>query len=111
KNKSQKGIDRLLYYIYYFTNTSYDVIKLNGGDYMKPNHISQINQVKEAVEEVNVQNIYFVACGGSLASLSTGDYFIDRELSIPSKAMTSNEFIHTNPKGLGENSVVILRSH
>jgi len=78
---------------------------------MKPNHISQINQVKEAVEEVNVQNIYFVACGGSLASLSTGDYFIDRELSIPSKAMTSNEFIHTNPKGLGENSVVILRSH
>lgn len=78
---------------------------------MKAEHVSQINNAIKAIKEVDVKNVYFVACGGSLASLSTGDYFVDRELSIPSKAFTSNEFIHCDPKGLGENSVVILRSH
>ncbi|MUV37216.1 Fructoselysine 6-phosphate deglycase [Lentibacillus sp. JNUCC-1] len=78
---------------------------------MKTEHVEQINSVVSAVKEKDINNIYFVACGGSLASLSTGDYFVDRELSIPSKAYTSNEFIHSNPKGLGNNSLVILRSH
>lgn len=78
---------------------------------MKAEHVNQIQKVIKAIREVDVKNIYFVACGGSLAALSDGDYFVDRELEIPSKAYTSNEFIHSNPKGLGENSVVILRSH
>ncbi|WP_238538296.1 SIS domain-containing protein [Virgibacillus halodenitrificans] len=73
--------------------------------------MNQINSSIKAVQEVEVKNIFFVACGGSLAALSIGDYFIDREISVPSKAYTSNEFIHSNPKSLGKNSIVILRSH
>lgn len=78
---------------------------------MKAEHVDQINNSIKAVQEVEVKNIFFVACGGSLAALSIGDYFIDREISVPSKAYTSNEFIHSNPKSLGKNSIVILRSH
>lgn len=78
---------------------------------MKVEHVNQIKEAVKAVEGKEVKNIYFVACGGSLAALSTGDYFFDRELDIPSKAYTSNEFVHTNLKQLDENSLVILRSH
>lgn len=78
---------------------------------MKSEHVQQIKAAVDAVKAIGVKNFYFVACGGSMASLGTGDYFIDRELDIPTRVYTSNEFIHVSPRGLGENSVVILRSH
>lgn len=78
---------------------------------MKKVHTEQINNAIEAVKAREVKNIYFVACGGSLASLQTGEYFVDKEVAIPSKAYTSNEFLYSPPKDLGENSIVILRSH
>ncbi|MCT8139942.1 SIS domain-containing protein [Anaerobacillus sp. CMMVII] len=78
---------------------------------MKLEHVEQINHAVNAVKAKEVKNFYFVACGGSMASLATGDYFLDREIDVPSRVYTSNEFIHSNPKGLGSNSVVILRSH
>ncbi|WP_404330248.1 SIS domain-containing protein [Mesobacillus maritimus] len=78
---------------------------------MKIEHVNQIAAAVKAVSERNVKNFYFVACGGSMAALSTGDFFLDCEIDIPSRVYTSNEFVHSNPKGLGIESVVILRSH
>ncbi len=78
---------------------------------MKQEHVKQISDVVAAVKGLEVKNMYFVACGGSMASLGTGDYFVDRELDVPTRVYTSNEFVHSAPKGLGEGSIVILRSH
>ncbi|WP_238457375.1 SIS domain-containing protein [Alkalihalophilus pseudofirmus] len=78
---------------------------------MKKEHVEQIKKVVDAVKAKNIQNVYFVACGGSMASLSFGEYFISKETLVPSFVYTSNEFIHRDPKVLGENSLVILRSH
>lgn len=78
---------------------------------MTNEHSSQINAVISAVKERTIENVFFVACGGSMASLAFGEYFISKETTIPSFVYTSNEFIHRNPKALGENSLVILRSH
>jgi fructoselysine 6-phosphate deglycase len=78
---------------------------------MKRKHVTQIQEVVNAVKAKNIENVYFVACGGSMASLSLGEYFISKESEVPSFVYTSNEFIHRNPKLLGKNSLVILRSH
>lgn len=78
---------------------------------MKKEHVQQIADAVSAVKTKDVKNFYFVACGGSMASLGTGDYFLNQEITIPSRLFTSNEFVHNYPKALGENSVVILRSH
>lgn len=71
----------------------------------------QLQQVFEAVKKREVKNFYFAACGGSLAALQEGDYIIAKELEIPTRAYTANEFVYDPPKALGENSVVIVRSH
>ncbi|MDQ0429438.1 fructoselysine 6-phosphate deglycase [Planomicrobium stackebrandtii] len=81
------------------------------GAVMKSEHAAQIAKVVEAVKARDIKNVYFVACGGSMASLSFGEYFISKETEIPSFVYTANEFIHRNPKGVGENTLVILRSH
>lgn len=78
---------------------------------MNQEHENLISKAVGAVQETEVKNFYFVACGGSMASLSLADYFIDKEVDIPTRVYTSNEFIHRAPKALGKNSVVILRSH
>lgn len=74
-------------------------------------HITQIKKILEAVKNKNIENIYFVACGGSMAGLSIGQYWFDKESSIPSFLYTSNEFLHRNPKRFNKNSIVILKSH
>lgn len=81
------------------------------GGVMKQEHTNQIQMAIEAIENKNVQNVFFVACGGSMASLSFGDYFLTKDTGKPSFVYTSNEFVHLNPKALNENSLVILRSH
>lgn len=78
---------------------------------MKAEHAIQIENVVKAVKAKNIQNVFFVACGGSMASLAVGEYFVNKESEVPSFIYTSNEFIHRNPKLLGKDSLVILRSH
>lgn len=78
---------------------------------MRSEHVNQIKSAVNAIKANEVENFYFVACGGSMAALGTGDYFFGRETTIPSRLYTSNEFLHTKPRGLGKGSVVILRSH
>ncbi|MDN4524116.1 SIS domain-containing protein [Fictibacillus fluitans] len=72
-------------------------------------------QVQAALEEVkkkNIENVFFVACGGSSALMYPSKYVIDREAKkIDAHLYSSNEFIHRNHNKLGENSLVILCSH
>ncbi len=64
-----------------------------------------------ALQEKEIQHIYFVACGGSQAVLMAGQYLFDKELVIPSHVYTANEFIYDPPKALIMYSLVISCSH
>lgn len=77
----------------------------------KTDNYIQVKNALEAVKDTKVEQFYFVACGGSMATLETGQYIFDRESSIPSRTFNSKEFVCLNPKRLGKNSVVILCSH
>lgn len=73
------------------------------------------NQVKQALEEVkkrDIENVYFVACGGSSALMYPSKYVIDREaIKVDAHLYSSNEFIYRNHSKLGDKSIVILCSH
>lgn len=73
------------------------------------------NQVKQALAEVekrNIENVFFVACGGSSALMYPSKYVIDREAKkVDAHLYSSNEFIHRNHNKLGSSSLVILCSH
>jgi len=78
---------------------------------MNSEHDKLLSNAIDAVARRKPANIYFVACGGSLAYMHNQQYIIDRETVIPSFALSSNEFIHRNPKALGPQSLVVLCSH
>ncbi|MGM7719515.1 SIS domain-containing protein [Metabacillus sp. Hm71] len=73
------------------------------------------NQIKHALAEVkkkNVENVFFVACGGSSALMYPSKYVIDREAKkMDAHLYSSNEFIYRNHSKLGNHSLVILCSH
>lgn len=72
----------------------------------------QVQKALNAVEKVKVENIFFVACGGSSALMYPSKYVIDHEAkAIEGHLYSSNEFIHRNHARLNEKSVVILCSH
>jgi fructoselysine 6-phosphate deglycase len=60
-----------------------------------------------------LEQIYFAACGGSLAALYPSKYVLDLESdkNISVGLMTSNEFVHATPKRLGKRSLVVTCSH
>jgi len=59
-----------------------------------------------------VQQVFLVACGGSLVDMYPAKYFLDGEaLTIRNGIYTANEFVYAAPASLGENSVVIVCSH
>lgn len=78
---------------------------------MNLEHAQQLKNAIDNVKATKVKNFYFVACGGSMATLSPAQYIMDRETEIPSAIYSSNEFIHRSPKALDNGSVVILCSH
>ena len=79
---------------------------------MKKEHVAAIDMAVDAVKaKKNINHIYFVACGGSLAFMMPAQYIFDRELDIPSSWYPSNEFVYRAPKALGPDSVVITCSH
>lgn len=72
---------------------------------------AQVQQVLNAVKNRTITRLFFVACGGSSSLMYSSKYIMDRESSsITTDLYSSNEFIHRNPKTLGENSLVILCS-
>lgn len=78
---------------------------------MPNDHGQLLTAAIEAVKRRNPRNVYFVACGGSLAYMYNQQYIYDRETGIPTTVISSNEFIHRNPKALGKDSLVVLCSH
>ena len=79
---------------------------------MKAEHLSQIQAAVAAVKErKTIRRFYFVACGGSQASMMPIQYMFDRETSIPSAIYTSNECVKATPKVLDDTCVVLTISH
>ena len=78
---------------------------------MSNSHDAYLQNAIEAVKEKQPKNIYFVACGGSMAYMYNQQYIFDRETEIPTFVLNSNEFIHRSPKGLGAHSLVVTCSH
>jgi len=72
---------------------------------------TQLENVLKVVKEKKAKQFYFVACGGSMATLEAAKYIFDRETEIPSHIYNSKEFMTRSPKALGKDSVVILCSH
>jgi fructoselysine 6-phosphate deglycase len=71
----------------------------------------QVQNVLDALKGRTINHVYFVACGGSSAIMYPNKYIMDREAkNLTSDVYSSNEFIHRNPRKLGENSLVILCS-
>ena len=78
---------------------------------MENTHSNQLTSAVQAVKERDFKNIYFVACGGSLAYMHNQQYVFDVETSIPTFVINSGEFMYRNPKSLGADSLVVLCSH
>ena len=72
---------------------------------------SQIAALKKAVASREIENIYLVACGGSLATLYPAKYILERETDkVSTDSYTANEFFNDPPRRLGEKCLVILNS-
>lgn len=75
---------------------------------MKREHMEQINAAIKAVKaKKNINHIYFVACGGSMALMMPAQYILDCECEIPATVYTANEFVHRTPRALGTDSILI----
>lgn len=74
---------------------------------------SQIASALSAVAaRKDVNDIFFVACGGSFAHMLANQYIVEREAKfIVGNALTSAEFIARAPQRLGSTSIVIACSH
>ena len=79
---------------------------------MRKEHVAQIENAIQALKaKGEVNEVYFVACGGSQAVLMAGQYLFDRESNVSSHVYTANEFVYDTPKNLCERSLVISCSH
>ncbi len=78
---------------------------------MKEVYAKEIKKLEEVLEKKQFKNVFFVACGGSMAALSPAQYFIDKEIDIPVYVYNSGEFNTKKPIALGKDSLVVVRSH
>lgn len=63
-------------------------------------------------EKTKIDEVFFVACGGSLVDLYPAKYFIDSEAKkVHAGYYTSKEFICAAPKTLNEKAITIICSH
>lgn len=68
--------------------------------------------ITRAEDGVQMSEVFFVACGGSLVDLYPAKFFLGSESRLlRTDIYTANEFVHAVPKVLGERSVVIFCSH
>lgn len=74
-------------------------------------------KIKEIIKNIlnekgKIENVYLVACGGSLVDLYPAHYFLQAEAkSVHSVWSTAKEFALCPPKHLGKSSLVIALSH
>ena len=74
-------------------------------------HSAYLQKAIAALKKNQPKNIYFVACGGSLAYMHNQQYIFDVETGIPSFVLNSGEFLQRSPKALGSHSLVVTCSH
>jgi fructoselysine-6-P-deglycase FrlB-like protein len=68
--------------------------------------------VDDIVASRDIDQVYWVACGGSLIDLYPAHFLVQTEgVSVTSGAYTAEEFNLYAPKRLGENSLVVVCSH
>lgn len=68
--------------------------------------------ISQILQERKIENVFFVACGGSLTDLYNGHFFLQCESArIRTFWMNANEFLHALPKAFSANSLVIACSH
>lgn len=79
---------------------------------MKINYKEVVTKIINSREEKGgIRNIFFVAYGGSKASLTTSDFFLNSEADcIESHVYTAKEFALCTPKACNNNSIVITLS-
>ena len=71
----------------------------------------QLAEIVSKTKPRTVQSMYFVSCGGSLATLAPGKYIIDRLVNnIKTDMHTAKEFAVDCPIWVNEESIVILNS-
>lgn len=71
----------------------------------------QIQQLAAMVAARDIQQVYFVACGGSLATLQPGKYILQRETTaVFAEAYNAAEFVADPPIRLNEKTLVVLNS-
>ena len=62
----------------------------------------QVKAVQQAVAARAVENVYFVACGGSLATLYPGKYILERETAaVSTGAYTAADVLNDSPRAPG----------
>ena len=72
---------------------------------------SQIARLANLVEDRTIEQVYFVACGGSLATLQIGKYILQRETEkVSVEAFTAAEFTADPPARLNNKTLVVLNS-
>ena len=72
---------------------------------------SQIQQLVGLIKAREIQQVYFVACGGSLATLQPGKYILQRECAaVFAEAYNAAEFVADPPIRLNEKTMVVLNS-
>ncbi|WP_412989192.1 SIS domain-containing protein [Pediococcus siamensis] len=79
---------------------------------MEKSHQIEIEKAVNALKKSEqINHIYLVACGGSLAFLQPLEYIFSKEIEIPVSLMPAREFTTRHPKALGPQSLVIACSH
>lgn len=74
--------------------------------------LADVKNALEVIKNREIERVFFVGCGGSSSLMYASKYVMDREsTTIEADLYSSNEFIHRNPRKLGEKSLVILCSH
>ena len=68
-----------------------------------------IERIRAMLESRPFDTVYFVACGGSRATMNPGKYILERETDkITTDIYTAKEFAAAPPKRFSENSIVVL---
>ena len=79
---------------------------------MKIDYKAVVKEILDSRKENGgIHAIYFAACGGSKAGLTTADFFLKCEsATIDSHVYTAKEFVLCPPKAFDENCIVVTLS-
>ncbi len=80
---------------------------------MQKEIVNLIQKCKEYIDKNGkLRSVYFVACGGSWASQCCGFMLLENQnaLGLATGHVNSNEFVHSMPRTVNRNSVVIVTS-